>query len=65
MNDNAVIISLNDAATLTSLSRAAINRHRDAGNFPIPLQLGERRIGFVKTEVLAWIEQRIAARQAA
>ena len=65
MNDNAVLISLNDAATLTSLSRAAINRHRDAGNFPRPVQLGERRIGFVKTEVNAWIDARINARVAA
>lgn len=65
MNDNAILVSLNDAAYLTSLSRAAINRHRAAGNFPIPVQLGERRIGFVKTEVVAWIDERISARVAA
>ena len=65
MNDNAVLISLNDAASLTTLSRAAINRHRASGNFPIPVQLGERRIGFVRAEVTAWIDARINARAAA
>ncbi|MEO8757333.1 MAG: AlpA family phage regulatory protein [Devosia sp.] len=64
MNDNQIIISLNEAASLTSLSRTAINRHRAAGQFPVAVQLGERRVGFVRAEVLAWIETRIAARAA-
>lgn len=65
MNDNAIIISLNDACALTSLSRASINRLRDAGGFPCEVILGERRIGFVRTEVLAWVDARINARAAA
>jgi len=60
--DQRVLVSLNDAAEMTSLSRAAINRHRAAGNFPVPVQLGERRIGFVRLEVLDWIEGRVADR---
>jgi prophage regulatory protein len=63
-NDNRVIISLNDASEMTSLSRTAINRLRAAGQFPIHVELGERRVGFVRTEVLAWIEQRIGGRVA-
>lgn len=65
MNDNAIIISLNDACAVTSLSRASINRLRDAGGFPREVVLGERRIGFVKSEVVAWVDARINARVAA
>ena len=64
-NDNQIIISLNDVCTMCSLSRTAINKHRASGQFPLEVILGERRIGFVKTEVLAWLQARIDARQAA
>ena len=64
-NDNLPpIISIKTAATMTSLSRPAINSLRAAGQFPAAVQLGERRIGFVRAEVMAWIEERIAARNA-
>lgn len=62
-NDQRVIVSLNDVAEMTSISRASVNRLRDAGKFPRPIQLGERKIGFVKTEVLAWIEARVNERE--
>lgn len=64
-NDNRVIISIKDVCNMTSLSRTAVNNWRRTGQFPQHVQLGEKRLGFVKTEVLAWINQRIAARQAA
>ena len=63
-NDNAVLVSLNQVCGMTSLSRTAINKRRREGNFPAPVELGERRIGFVRTEVLAWIDARIQARAA-
>ncbi len=62
MNDNQLIISLNDVAKLTSLSRTAINRLRAAGAFPVAVPLGERRVGFVRAEVEGWIKTRIHAR---
>lgn len=64
MNDNAIVISLNDACEVTSLSRASINRLRDSGEFPSEVVLGERRIGFVRTEVIDWLQARIDARGA-
>lgn len=64
-NDNQVIVSVKDACEMTSLSRTAINNWRREGKFPQHVQLGEKRLGFVKSEVLAWIDVRIAARQAA
>lgn len=57
-----ILISLNDAAKLTSLSRTALNKHRARGKFPTEVRLGERRIGFVLTEVQNWIAARISER---
>ncbi|KAB2738781.1 AlpA family phage regulatory protein [Brucella anthropi] len=56
------LISLNDCCALTSLSRTAINKMRSAGKFPDPVNLGEKRIAFVRSEVVAWLEDRIASR---
>lgn len=60
-NDNfPALISLNDAARLTSLSRTMVNKLRAAGRFPSAVPLGEKRVAFVKDEVAAWVEGRIA-----
>lgn len=65
-NDNLPpLVSLNDAAKMTSLSRSMVNRYRAEGRFPAAVPLGERRVAFVRTEVLAWIDEKIAARAAA
>jgi prophage regulatory protein len=64
-NDNVVLVSLNDAVRMTSLSRTMLNRYRAEGRFPIAVPLGERRIAFVRSEVQEWISGRIARRAAA
>ncbi|RVD31853.1 AlpA family phage regulatory protein [Mesorhizobium sp. M4B.F.Ca.ET.215.01.1.1] len=64
MNDNLELVSLNEAARMTSLSRTFLNRLRDQGRFPAAVPMGERRIAFVKSEVLGFIRDRIAARAA-
>jgi prophage regulatory protein len=63
-NDNAILVSLNTAATMTSLSRSMLNRYRAAGDFPAAVPMGERRVAFVASEVRDWISDRIAARAA-
>lgn len=63
-NDNPVLISLNETAKLTSMSRSMVNVLRADGKFPQPVALGERRIAFVRAEVSDWIAARIAARPA-
>lgn len=60
-----VLISLNDCCNLTSLSRTAINRWRDLGKFPKAVLLGDKRVAFVRAEVVAWIDARISERAAA
>lgn len=65
-NDNfPTLLSLNDACKLTSMSRTMVNRYRAEGRFPAHVELGERRIAFVRAEVQEWIRAKIAARASA
>ncbi|WP_159727182.1 AlpA family transcriptional regulator [Methylosinus sp. Ce-a6] len=63
-NDLPTLISLNEAARMTSLSRTAVNRYRAEGRFPQSVSVGFKRIAFVRSEVVAWIAARIAERPA-
>ncbi len=64
-NDNTpALISLNDACKLTSMSRTMLNRYRAEGRFPVAVELGERRVAFVRKEVTNWIQAKISARAA-
>ncbi|MBB3444234.1 AlpA family phage regulatory protein [Rhizobium sp. BK379] len=58
--EEAILVSLNDAARMTSLSRTMINKYRDQGRFPKAITMGARRAAFLRTEVVAWIDDRIA-----
>lgn len=64
-NDNYSLISLKDACRLTSMSRTMINRYRAEGRFPAAVELGERRVAFVRVEVIAWLQAKIGARAGA
>ncbi len=60
------ILSLAEVESATSLSRASVYRRmKDDDTFPKPVSLGGRRIGFVKSEVGAWIQARINAARSA
>jgi len=61
--DKPRLMSLKEASTTTSLSRTMLSILHRADMFPKPVSLGERRIAFVRAEVEAWIDQRIAARK--
>lgn len=65
-NDNEpTLVSLNDACKMTSMSRSMLNRYRSEGRFPVAVPLGDRRVAFVRAEVLAWIRAKVDARAAA
>lgn len=65
-NDNApTLMSLNEACRVTSMSRSMLNRYRAEGRFPVAVELGDRRVAFVRAEVVAWVSAKIAARVAA
>lgn len=65
-NDNLpTLVSLNDACRMTSMSRSMLNRYRAEGRFPVAVDLGDRRVAFVRSEVAEWIQAKISARSAA
>jgi len=47
-----------------SYSRAHIDRLVKAGKFPRPIKLGDNRNAWIEAEIDAWIEARIADRDA-
>lgn len=65
MSEVPALVSLNEAAKLTSLSRTAIFKLRAQGKFPKAVPLGEKRVAFVRDELAAWVAQRIAERDGA
>jgi prophage regulatory protein len=62
MSDAPALVSVNETAKLTTLSRTAIFKLRSQGKFPKAVPLGEKRIAFVRSEVNDWLERRIAER---
>jgi prophage regulatory protein len=45
----------------TGLSRSSIYAGIKAGTFPKPIQLGAQSVGWLETEIDAWLRERIAA----
>ncbi|MBL6431893.1 MAG: AlpA family phage regulatory protein [Alphaproteobacteria bacterium] len=65
-NDNEpTLVSLNDACKLTSMSRTMLNRYRAEGRFPTAVPLDDRRVAFVRAEVMGWIREKVEARAVA
>ncbi|TCQ79528.1 AlpA family transcriptional regulator [Ochrobactrum sp. BH3] len=65
-NDNKPrLMSLTDVTEATTMSRFLISALAKEGHFPKPIPLTLKRIAFVRSEVEAWIDSRIAARVAA
>jgi len=51
-----------EVARFTTYSRTQIFKLRCEGKFPRPVPLGEKRIAFVREEVVHWYEDKLAAR---
>lgn len=56
------ILRLPKVIELTGLSRASIYRYINTESFPRPINIGPRSVGWIKMEVEAWINERIAKR---
>jgi prophage regulatory protein len=59
LGDKHRILRLPDVKARTGLSRSTIYLRLAQGQFPRPVSLGARSIGFVESEVDAWIAERI------
>lgn len=46
----------------TGMSNSTLYEEVAAGRFPKPVKIGARSVGWISTEVDAWIEQRIEQR---
>ena len=57
------ILSKKDLRTLVLYSPAHIDRLEKAGRFPKRVQLGPYRVGWVESEVLEWLQERIRKRE--
>lgn len=59
------IIRLKQVTDSTGLARSTIYKYIAEGNFPKPVSLGERSVGWVEKEVHDWILDRIEERDLA
>jgi len=59
------IIRLPRVEELTGKSRSRIYAEIAAGEFPKPIKLSARAVGWLQSEIQAWIESKIADREAA
>ena len=55
------ILRLPTVKARTGLSRSTIYLRIAEGNFPPPISLGARAVGWIETEVNDWVARRIAA----
>jgi len=56
------ILRLPDVKQKTGQSRSTIYDKVQRGEFPAPVKIGERAVGWVEAEVDAWVRDRIKAR---
>lgn len=55
---NDQILRVDAVSYLTSMSRTSIYRAMNRGDFPRPIRLGERAIGWKMREVRKWLDER-------
>lgn len=58
-NNKERILRLADVKGRTGLSRSTIYLNISQDNFPSPISLGARSVGWLESEIDAWIESRI------
>ena len=58
---NEKILRLPDVKQKTGLGRSSIYMKESEGNFPARINLGARSVGWLESEVCAWINARISA----
>ncbi len=55
-----IILRLREIMRRTGLSRSSIYRLSAEGKFPRSISLGERAVGWLESDVDAWIAERVA-----
>ncbi len=57
------ILRLPSVIELTGLSRSTIYLRVSKGEFPAPVSLGGRAVGWVEDEVIQWLVEKVEASQ--
>jgi prophage regulatory protein len=55
-------MKLKEVIKTTGLSRSSIYAYMSKGEFPKPIQLGPRAVGWIEEEVREWLQERLNAR---
>lgn len=61
---NLSVMRLPEVLNRTGLSRSSIYAYIKTKKFPLPLQLGERSVGWLESEINSWIAERTEWRNA-
>jgi prophage regulatory protein len=61
-NTEHQIIKLPSVINIAGISRTSIYNRIEDGTFPKQISLGERSVGWIKSEILEWIDSRIRER---
>lgn len=56
------LIKIKEVTALTSLARATIYKKVSEGEFPKQVSLGTNSVAWLESEILEWIEEKIAQR---
>ncbi len=56
------LIKIKEVTALTSLARATIYKKVSEGEFPKQVSLGANSVAWLESEILEWIEEKIAQR---
>lgn len=56
-------LKLKEVIEKTALSRSAIYRKMDEGDFPVSVSLGDRAVAWLEEEIHSWMELRLSQRQ--
>jgi prophage regulatory protein len=62
-NITACILRLPEVKRRTGLSRSTIYERIETGNFPLPIGLGGRSVGWLESEIESWIAARVEVRR--
>ena len=52
------VLNVKDVVGITGLSKVTIWRKEKSGNFPKRINLTSRRVGWIESEIVGWLEDR-------
>ncbi len=62
MQPQPTVLRRSQLPAILGISLATIDRLRARGDFPVPLKLGQQAVGFIRTDIEAWLASRPVAR---